>query len=281
MYKGRKIAFVASGGGSRGMAHLGVLKACEEIGIEFDLLIGASAGALAVILHSQNPNSDRILDLFRPKNENKYGKRFGWYNMFSFKNFFKENIKSGFFDMQGAEEYFRELLKTDSFDDLKIPTYLAITNLKTGEGNFVGTGSDIPISKALAASCCIPVLFRPVKIKNSFFIDGEIKRPTAVNRACELGADIVIVSDIYKPITSGLEQSNMLKIASQVANMLFEDKSMRGIRIAEDRFPKTKILLVSPKVADFSIFNTNTKAFSKMFNIGHDEANQVFKDYKL
>ena len=113
MYKGKKVAFIASGGGGRGVAHGGVIKACEEKGIEFDMTIGASAGAICVAILANFKSADHCIDLFRRGKENKYGFNFGWRNMISMINFFSKDIRRGLFDMAGTENYFADL---DDYD---------------------------------------------------------------------------------------------------------------------------------------------------------------------
>lgn len=281
MFEGKKVAFIASGGGGRGVAHGGVLRACEDMGIKFDLLIGASAGALCVAFYSQYENADRMIDLFRKKKDKKYGKSFNWTSMMGFKKFLSPKIKTGFIDLISAEEFLADTLDINDFTKLPIPTYISVTNLSTGMGEMIGPGmkEHVPISKAIVASSCFPIIFRPVEIDGNYYIDGEIKRPTAVNTAFELGADVVIVSDTYKPHTSKIETSSMLNIAGQMASMLLEDKSMRGIKIANARFPDKEIILVSPKIGHMSIFST--QPWQKLEEYGYKAAMKELKQYAL
>lgn len=280
MFEGKKVAFVASGGGGKGIAHGGVLKACESLGIKFDLLIGASSGAICVAFYSEWQEGDRVIDMFRGPKDRKFDVEYGWHKMVSFKNFFSSKIKSGIFDMAGAEDYFNSVLPVNDFRRLKIPTYISATNINTGSGELFGPGMNesTPIAKVTVASCCIPMIFRPVRIGSQYYIDGEIKRPTAVNSACELGADVVIVSDIYRPYTKGIENSSMFNIASQMTSMLFEDKSKRGVTIASARFPSKKIILISPSVGDIS--SLNTKAWKRLSNMGYNAAIRTLQNHE-
>ncbi|KKL14780.1 hypothetical protein LCGC14_2512220, partial [marine sediment metagenome] len=180
MFEGKKVAFIATGGGGKAITHAGVLKACNEMNINIDFIIGASAGAIAGVLYSQYKSLDMLIDNFRPPNERKYTfKQFSWRTMFNFKNFFKSSIVNGLFDLGHAEEFFRNTLPTDDFSKLDLPVYIATTNLEKNDGELFGLGmnEDVPISKALVASCCMPGLFRPVKIGDYYYVDGEIKRP--------------------------------------------------------------------------------------------------------
>ena len=280
MFEGKKVAFVASGGGGKGVAHMGVLKACESMGIKFDLLIGASAGAICIAYYSQSQDSEKLLDLLKPKREKKYNKQFGWRNMISFKNFFSKNIKAGFIDLTGAEEFFKNSFEIDDFKKLDIPIYIAATNLNTGEGELFGPGlkDHIPISKAVVASSCLPIIFRPVKIDNSFYIDGEIKKPISVGRAIDFGADVVIVSDAYHPYTKNIEKTSMFNIAGQMVNMLLEDKSQRGIKIAKAKYPDKEIIFISPKIGNMGVFSIIY--YKKLYNMGYNTAIQKLQEYR-
>ena len=279
MYKGKKVALVASGGGGRAIAHAGVIRACHEAGIRFDLAVGSSAGALGAVLYSLYEDPDKIIDNFRPFWKKKYKiPKFGWNKMVTLNNFFSRRLKSGLFDLSHAEAYLHDILPIDNFDELNIPVYVSTTNLETHSGVFFGTGlnSHVPISKALMASCCIPVIFRPVEIDGEYYVDGEIKRPLAVEMAIEKGADIIIVSDIYTPCVDGLGTSSMPNIFGQIVNMLLEDKSMRGIKICKAKYPDKQIILVSPLVGHISA--VNVYAYNELDAAGYKAAIPQLKE---
>lgn len=281
MFEGKKVAFVASGGGGRAIAHAGVLRACEKMGIKFDLLIGASAGALGVVWYSLYKDTDKILDNFRPFWKRKYNfPAFGWGTMMSFRSMLSSKVKSGFFDLAHAEKFLAETLPVNNFSELPIPAYVSVTNLTKHEGMLVGPGRSehIPISKALVASCCVPMVFRPVEIDDDYYVDGEIKRPLSVNEAMDMGAEVVIVSDIYTPYTKNIHKTSMLNISSQITNMLLGDKSARGIDICQSRYPDRKIVLVSPPVGDISALNTY--AYEKLEMRGYNAAMKELRDIK-
>jgi NTE family protein len=280
MFKNKKVAFIASGGGGRGVAHGGVLKACEDMGIKFDFLIGSSSGAIFVTYYSQLKSADAILDLFKPARKRQLGRAFGWRHMISFKNFFSKNIKSGIIDLSGAEEFFRKTLDINDFKKLDMPVYMSATNLNSGEGEIFGPGFNdhVPISQAIVASCCLPIIFRPVKIGSSYYIDGEVKRPTTVNNAFELGADVAIVSDTYTSKMKNIEKTSMFGIFGQMANMLFEDKSMRGVKIAKSRFPNKEIIVVNPDVGNMS--SMHTFSYKKLENLGYNAAIKILQNYR-
>lgn len=280
MFKNHKVAFVASGGSGRGIAHAGVMRACHKVGIKFDILIGASAGAIGAILYNQHAgDTDKMVDNFRPTWKRKYNfPQFNWGKLITLHNFFNKRIKSGLFDLSKAEEFLRANLITDDFNQLPIPTYISATNLEDHVGEFFGPGINdhVPISKALVASCCVPVLFRPVKIGSHYYVDGEIKRPLALEMAIEKGADIVIMSDVYTPYVKGIGTSGMFNILGQIMNMLLEDKSMRGVKICQEHFPDKKVILISPPVGDIGAFDTSK--YEQLERAGYNAAMRVLSE---
>lgn len=281
MFENKKVAFVATGGGGRAIAHAGVISACEKMGIKFDLMMGASAGAIGVVLYSLYQNTDRIVDNFRPFWKRKFDfPAFGWKRMMTFKKFFSKNIKSGIFDLGYAEKFLAGNLPVNDFNKLPIPTYVSVTNLDKHEGMLIGPGKNdhISISKAITASCCVPVLFRPVKIDGEYYVDGEIKRPLSVNESMDIGAEVVIISDIYSPYVKDIGQSSMWNIGSQITNMLLGDKSQRGIKICQSRYPERDIILISPPVGDISALNT--LAYDTLVMRGYNSAIKQLKEFQ-
>ena len=280
MFEGKKVAFLATGGGGKAITHAGVLKVCQEMNIDIDFIIGASAGAIAGIFYSQYGSLDTLIDNFRPLKKRKYNfKQFNWRTMFNFKNFFKRNITNGLFDLSNAEEFFRNTLPINDFSKLDMPVYVAVTNLGKNDGELFGPGmrDDVPISKALVASCCMPGLFRPVKIGNDYYLDGEIKRPLSIQTAIDLGAEVIIVSDTYAPHTENARTSGIFNIMSLVINMLFEDKSIKAVDTIKTKYPDREIILISPAIGDISTFST--KSYDKLVERGYNMALKVLRNY--
>jgi len=185
----------------------------------------------------------------------------------------------GIFDLTNAEEFLERTLEINDFNKLKIPIYVAATSLNDHSGVLFGPGSmdHIPLSKAIVASCCIPVLFRPVKIEGKYYVDGEIKRPLSTEAAIKRGADVVIVSDTYGS-KSNSEKIGMFGIASEVINMMFEDKSIRSIAISREKYPDKQIILISPKVGDVPMFRSYS--YEALVKSGYDAANQILQEVK-
>ena len=148
---------VLSGGGARGIAHLGILKALEELGIKPSIISGTSAGAIAGAFYAKGFEIEEILSII------KNGHFFNFSNL--------NIVKQGIFSMKGFEDIYKTYFKNNTFEDLKIPLFVAATDILKGEINYFNEGE---LSNALLASSCIPVLFQPVQYKGNHYVDGGV-----------------------------------------------------------------------------------------------------------
>tara|TARA_R110000744_G_scaffold325657_2_gene431491 strand:- start:8255 stop:9019 length:765 start_codon:yes stop_codon:yes gene_type:complete len=152
-----KIGIALSGGGIRGMAHLGVLQYLYEIGIQPTVISGTSAGSLAGVFLAAG---------FEPKEILKIGKAEKFFNRSSLK------LKSaGLFNTHVFERILNKYIPHDSFEQLNIPVYVTATNLVNAELVVFNKGS---IATAVKASCAVPLVFEPVHFEGAFLCDGGI-----------------------------------------------------------------------------------------------------------
>jgi NTE family protein len=152
-----KIGMALSGGGARGIAHLGVLKALKEQGIEPDMISGVSAGAITGALYAVGYQPDEVLEIFITT------------KMFRFLR--PAMSKMGLLKMEKTDELYLKYLTGNSFDNLKIPLIVSATNLNEGETVYFSQGELI---KPVQASSCIPVLFEPIRFNGCTYVDGGI-----------------------------------------------------------------------------------------------------------
>ena len=151
------IGIAISGGGTRGAAHLGVIKALEEAGVTFSAISGTSAGAIVGALYSYGYSIPEILQVLKEIKVYKLIKpALSW---------------KGILKMDTVYKQLEKYLPERSFTALKVPLHIAATNLKTGKTDFFDQGD---LVGALCASSCIPVLFDPVSYNGGSYIDGGI-----------------------------------------------------------------------------------------------------------
>lgn len=148
---------VLSGGGTRGFAHLGVLKALDEAGIKPDIISGVSAGSIAGALYADGNDPEEVF------NELANHKLL---------DFLELTIpQKGMVNMSGIERTLKKLLKSKTFEELTIPLIIFAVNMNTAEYARFDKGDLI---SAVKASSSIPVVFPPVKIGDSYYSDGGI-----------------------------------------------------------------------------------------------------------
>ena len=152
-----KVALVLGGGGSKGLAHLGVLHELEQVGIYPDLIVGCSSGALIGALYADNPNIQRLENLLLNLKRSDLMD-------FSF-------LASRFGIVKGnsLEKFLQTHLESKHFKNLKIPLVVVSADLISGELLELGAG---PIIPALLASTAVPGVFKPVPYLGRFLVDG-------------------------------------------------------------------------------------------------------------
>jgi len=155
---GREIGLILSGGGARGIAHLGVLKSLLELGLNPSFIVGISAGAIMGALYSSGMKIDEILDIY--KKEEKSFKKLSVYKNLNSKN------KTEF-----LKSVFEKYLPVKTFEELNIKLYVLSTDIKSCERVIFSDGNLI---KAILASSAIPFVFEPVKHKDYLLVDGGV-----------------------------------------------------------------------------------------------------------
>ena len=152
-----RVGLVLSGGGARGIAHIGVIKALEEAGITFSAVSGTSAGSIVGALYAYGYKPDEIMGIIKEVKAFRFLQpAMSW---------------KGILKMDVLHKFLEKYLPENNFESLKIPLHVAATNVRTGITEFFSSGNLIG---ALCASSCIPVLFDPVVYEGELYIDGGI-----------------------------------------------------------------------------------------------------------
>jgi NTE family protein len=151
------IGLVLSGGGARGFAHLGLIQALNDSGIFPDIISGTSAGALAGVLYADGYSPKEILHLM---------------NSGSRLDFMRPALpREGLLQIGGIIKILKSSLRAKTFEELKIPLYVAATDLNNGRAEYFSKGN---LLDPVIASASIPVLFQPVMINNIYYVDGGV-----------------------------------------------------------------------------------------------------------
>jgi len=224
-----KVGLVLSGGGARGFAHLGVIQALNEAGIYPDVVSGTSAGALAGVLYADGFSPEEILKLM---------------NTGSRLDFMRPAMpREGLLQINGIIKILKSNLKATSFDQLKIPLFVAATDLNNGKSVYFSKGN---LLDPVIASASIPVLFQPVKINNIAYVDGGVLDNLPVypiQNKCKVLIGSFVNAVGYVEKLSGLiniaERTFMLNMSKEIIekakrfNFLIAPKELRNYKILD------------------------------------------------
>lgn len=151
------LGIVLSGGGVRGVAHIGLLKALEENGIVPEVISGSSAGALVGALYAAGHSTEKMLQFFK--------------NVPLFKFSFYSAVKPGLLDIENYRIFFDGYFPEDDFSVLKKSLFVATTDIAQAKSVIFHEG---PLIDPLLASAALPPLFTPVDINGRYHGDGGI-----------------------------------------------------------------------------------------------------------
>ena len=238
----KKVGISLSGGGSRGIVHIGILKAIDEAGIKISMITGTSAGAIVGAFYCSGYSPDMIMDIIRETKLFKYVRP-----AVSF---------SGFLKLEAIAPIFKNYIKNDSFDALNIPLVVSATNVSSGNTAFLHEG---PLIQSVLASCAVPVIFKPIKLNGDTYIDGGILNNLPIEPLMD-HCDVVIGSNC-NPVSENYEPGNMRSILERTLLMTFNVNT-----IAKKGF--CDLFLETEELKGFGAFNFS-KA-SEIFQIGYE-----------
>ena len=261
-----KVALVLSGGGAKGYAHLGVLRVLEKEDIKIDYIAGTSIGALVGTLYSIGYSIDEIekvldnlnIESFLESGADLTGldldkketlKKYSFY--INFDNELNYSLPKGLRETEELYLVVKNLLKNyeniKNFDSFPIPLRVVATNLNTGETKSFSEGD---IAKVLTASMAIPTIFEPVEINGALYVDGLVSRNLPVEEAYDMGADLVIASDVGTPVVKK-DNYNILSVLNQMI-------AIQSSYITKDSKEKATVL-ISPDIKNISATDTTKR----------------------
>ncbi len=274
-----KVGLALAGGGTRGCAHIGVIRVLEKEGIPIDAISGTSIGAIVGGLYASGTSLKTIEDLVCSKRLMRAYQTvpipvrlglvpvffvphmFGWH---PYDGLYRGNLFAKFISKSAPPGH-------SDISTFKIPFSAVAANLLDGKAYSITSGD---LGRAVQASSAIPLLRRPVEIGDKLFVDGGVVQNLPCDKVRELGADFVIAVDIDDDLKL-LEKKDFRKIGSV---------SRRAVNMqlsSIDSFQQDKAdFLIHPDVTGIDLLDGNPKDARRAIKSGEEIAKQLVPELK-
>ncbi|MGX8697117.1 MAG: patatin-like phospholipase family protein, partial [Prevotella sp.] len=246
----KKVAVVLSGGGAKGMAHIGVLKVLEKAGIPVDIVTGTSMGSIIGGLYAIGYNANALDSMVRVQDwgyvitdkEDLRNQSLGdrrkqnTYFYTTGLTIGKRDLQAGgFIKGKNLAELFQQLCTgyTDSLDfthDLRIPFACVATNVIDNSEVDFHSGR---LPQAMRASMAIPAAFSPVRIGDKVLVDGGLKNNYPADIAREMGAEVIIGVTVQGAPKVAEDMSGTMSILSQIIDVNCKNKYDENLAITD------------------------------------------------
>ena len=243
------IGFALSGGFIKGFAHLGAMQSLLEHDIKPNILSGVSAGALAGVFYADGNEPHKVLDYFAGH---------------KFQDLTKLVIpKAGLFELGEFIDFLKSNLKSKKLEELQIPLIITATDLDHGRLVHFHKGD---IAERVAASCCMPVLFAPVNIDGTHYVDGGLLMNLPVSTLRRICEKVIAVN--VSPLMATKYKMNIVSIALRSYNFMFRSNSFPEREMAD--------LLIEPyNLEGYS--NTELEKAEEIFMQGYNTTNDILE----
>jgi NTE family protein len=243
-----KIGLVLSGGGAKGLAHIGVLKVLEREGIPIDYIGGTSMGGLVGGLYASGYTPDQLdiisnelpwKKLLADEKERQdlpleekydYDRYILSLPVVGYVPGLPKGLKEGQLVINVLNRLTWSVNDITDFADLPTPFFCVATNLEDGDTVLIEKGD---LSKALRATMSIPSIFNPIEINGESLIDGGIVNNLPVDIMLAKGVDYVIAVDVGAPLYKQDEISSVLDILDQISSFHQQNRYKTNLRLTD------------------------------------------------
>ena len=254
MKNSKKIGLALGSGGLRGFALIGVLQALKENNIPIDLISGASVGSLVAAHYAIFQDPELLKKELAVSTKNR-----------KLPSILDLGFKGGLIKGKKFTNLVNYLFEKKTFLDTKIPLRIMATDLVDGKA-YVFTEGKVAFS--VQASCTVPILFEPIKIKGHCFVDGGLSDPVPVDALKKMGADVIIAVNLYHKNEFFNRRFTVVKVALRSSRIALYNLAQASIKEAD--------VVIAP---DMSLFTSDNKfkkyltaeMIEKMINVGYKE----------
>ncbi|WP_298547260.1 patatin-like phospholipase family protein [uncultured Aquimarina sp.] len=257
-----KVGLVLSGGGAKGLAHIGALKIIEEAGIRIDYIGGTSMGAIVGSLYASGYTAKELDSIFRavdfdvliqddlPRKAKTFYEREDSekYALTLPFDDFKIGLPQG---LSKGQNFFNEFARltshvheVDDFSKLPIPFFCMSTNIATGEQILLDKGY---LPEAVSASGALPSIFSPIELDGILMTDGGVANNYPIEEIRKKGAEIVIGIDVQDSLMPRDQLNSVTNIMLQISNF-------RTIKAMKTKMPETDVY-IKPSISEFSLIS--------------------------
>ena len=257
-----KVGLVLSGGGAKGLAHIGALKIIDSLGIRVDYIAGTSMGSVIGSLYASGYTGEQIDSIFKKvnfddvisdnlprasktfyerENSEKYAIKLPFEK---FKIKLPSGLSSGQNNFNLLSRLTLHVCDVDDFSKLPIPFFCIATNIETGEEVVLDKGN---LAQAITASSAFPSLYKPIIINNQILIDGGVVNNYPIDELKAKGVDVIIGVDVQDNLAS---RKNLIS----APDILFQINNFRTINEMKIKSKKTDIY-IKPDIDDFSVIS--------------------------
>ncbi|MGK0365899.1 MAG: NTE family protein [Saprospiraceae bacterium] len=241
-----KVGITFSGGGTRAVAQIGVIKALREHGIEAVSVAGTSGGSIVAALYAAGLTNDEMLEFIKDSNIFKL---------------YKPGIPiNGLTSLSYLGEMLAKSIPEDSFESLYMPCHIVASNLMTGKPHVFNTGK---LFQAITASCSVPLVFKPVEIDGQIYADGGIfdNMPVeSLKQECDVIIGINVMPNVEVPKE---DVESMISIGMRVFDLMIYNTTQKN-------FSDCHVVIQPSEVYKYNIFNFSH--FDEFFQFGYDAA---------
>ena len=294
-----KVGLVLSGGGAKGAAHIGVIKYLEEAGIPIDYIAGTSMGSIVGGLYALGYSSDEILDIISSVDwdrliSNEVDRREISFSQKHEKSSrvltvpfstttsqedlqsrsFRNSLPKGLVSGDNIINLFNSLSvgysNSQTFSELPIPFICMATNMLSGEVDILDNGE---FTKSLRASMAIPVLFDPIKMNNTLYVDGGLTCNFPAEQCKAMGADYIIGVSM----SPGLEEN-----ADKLTSILSQVQQLKVIITDKDvsQYDEQCDIFISPDLKGVGMLSFDAESVAKVTQSGYEAASAREEDFR-
>ncbi len=280
-----KIGLVLSGGGAKGLAHIGVLKVIEQAGVKIDFVGGTSMGAIVGGLYASGYNADQIDSIFKVTN---FDELLRDYIPRASKNFYEKKndeiyaitlpfnklqlgvpnaFSKGIYMYSLLNELTYGVRHVRDFNQLPIPFLCMATDIESGTEILLNKGY---LPQAMLASATFPSLFSPVEIEGTLLVDGGVTNNYPVEEIKKLGADFIIGVDVQDDLKDRKSLKDATRILVQISNLQTMDKMKKKIDETD--------IYIKPDIKNYSVISFSSG--DSIIKKGEEAAFSVYEKIK-